>query len=159
MGVFAADQIPLVWMRPTAFIFNTQRHNKHGLHWVAIFVNKNGDAWYFDSFGVPPYRPDHINRIRRNVRKFRWNSRQLQSGTSDKCGYFCLMFLHYMSVGLGIEHFFKNSSSDLHKNNQIVRNYVLKLYSGYISPLLISTTNTPHYHRTLPLLNPHHQYE
>ena len=54
-GVFAADQIPLVWTRPTACIFNTQRHDKPGLHWVAIYVNKNGDAWYFDSFGVPPY--------------------------------------------------------------------------------------------------------
>ena len=72
VGVFAADQIPLVWTRLTPFIFNTQRHNKPGLHWVAIFANKNGDAWYFDSFGVPPYIPDHINRIRRNVIKFRW---------------------------------------------------------------------------------------
>ena len=49
-GVFAADQISRVWTIPTAFIFNTQRHNKLGLHWVAIYVNENGDAWYFDSF-------------------------------------------------------------------------------------------------------------
>ena len=42
--VLAADQISLVWTRPTAFTFNTQRHNKPGLHWVAIYVNKNGDA-------------------------------------------------------------------------------------------------------------------
>ena len=144
VGVLAADQIPLVWTRPTAFIFNTQRHNKPGLHWVAIFVNENGDAWYFDSFGVPPYIPDHINHIRRNVRKYRWNSWQLQSGTSDTCGYFCLMLLHYMSVGLGIGHFPGNFSSDLRKNDQIVRNYVSKLYSGYISPLPTLTTNTPH---------------
>ena len=63
VGVFAADQIPLVWTRPTAFIFNTQSHDKSGLHWVPIYVNINGDAWYFDSFSVPPYIPDHINRI------------------------------------------------------------------------------------------------
>ena len=75
---------------------------------------------YFDSFRVPPYIPDHINRIRRNVRKFRWNLRQLQSGTSDTCGYFCLMFLHYMSLGLRIGHFLENFSSDLRKNDQIV---------------------------------------
>ena len=148
VGVFAADQIPLVWTRPTAFIFNIQRHNKPGLHWVAIFVNKNGDAWYFDSFGVPPYIPDHINRIRRNVRKFRWNFRQLQSGTSDTCGYFCVMFLHYMSVGLGIGHLLENFSSDLRKNDQIVRNYVSKLYSGHISPLPTPLLKHPYYHRT-----------
>ena len=44
VGVFVADQIPLVWTRLKAFIFNTQRHNKPGLHWVAIFVNKNGTS-------------------------------------------------------------------------------------------------------------------
>ena len=70
VGVFVADQIPLVWTRPTAFIFNTQSHDKSGLHWVAIYVNKNGDVWYFDSFGVPSYIPDHINHIRRNVDNF-----------------------------------------------------------------------------------------
>ena len=64
-----------------------------------------------------------------------------------------------MSVGLGIGHFLENFTSDLCKNDQVVRNYVSKLYSGYISPLPTRTTNTPHYHRTLPLVNPHHQYE
>ena len=74
-------------------------------------------------------------------------------------GYFCLMFLHYMSVGLGIGYFFENFSSELRKNDQIGRNNVSKLYSGYIphyqSPILThATTIVP-----LPLVNPHHQYE
>ena len=69
VGVFAADQIPLVWWKPT--------------------------------------------------------------GTSDTCGYFCLMFLHCISVDFGIGHFLENFSSDLRKNDQIVRNYVSKLYSAH----------------------------
>ena len=71
------------------------------------------------------------------------NSRQLQTETLDTCGYFCLMFLHYMSVSLGIEHFLENFSSDLRKNDQIVRNYVSKF----------PTTIVPR-----PLVNPYHQY-
>ena len=59
------------------------------------------------------------------------------------------MFLHYMSVGFGIGHFVENFSSDLRKNDQIVRNYVSKLYSvgifpHYQPPLLVHpTTNVP----------------
>ena len=61
--------------------------------------------------------------------------------------------------GFGIGHFIENFSSDLRKNDEIVRNCVSKLYSGYISPLPTPTTSAPHYHRALPLVNPHHQYE
>ena len=64
VGAFAVDQIPLAWTRPIAFISNTQRHNKSGLHWVAIYVNKNGDVWYSDSFGVPLTYPIIVTQDR-----------------------------------------------------------------------------------------------
>ena len=41
---FAADQIPLFWTRAAAFIFSTLSHDKSGLHWVAIYADKNDDA-------------------------------------------------------------------------------------------------------------------
>ena len=61
-----------------------------------------------------------------------------------------------MSVDLGIGHFLENFSFDLHKNDQIVRNYISKLHSGHITPPPTPTTSSPHYH--LQLVNPHHQY-
>ena len=148
VGVFPADQISLTWSRPAAYVFNTQKHNRPGLHWVAIYVDKIGNGCYFDSFGKPPYILDHINRIRRNVRKFRWNPYQLQSKNAGTCGYYCIMFLHYMSVGVGFRRFLQCFSTDLEKNDQIVRNYVSQLqrsifaYHQKYPPLQLSPPQT-----------------
>ena len=123
IGVFPADQIPKVWTKPTAFIFKTDGHKKSGAHWVSIYVDQSGSCFYFDSFGSPPLVPNHINRIRKNCTRLRWNVKQLQSATSDVCGQYCLMFLHYMSSGFGISKFLQNFSSDLKTNDFIVRNF------------------------------------
>ena len=60
------------------------------------------------------------------------------------------MFLHYMSVGLGIGHFVENFSSDLRKNDQIVGNYVqnciVGIFSHYQPPLLTHPTTIVPFH-------------
>lgn len=124
VGVFPADQIPRVWTKPTAFVLNTDDHTKPGMHWVAVHVDKLGNAMYFDSYGIPPFIPEHFNRLRKNCKHFRWNAVQLQSESSDTCGQFCLMFLDYMSSGLGIQTFLNNFSDDLKKNDTIARDYI-----------------------------------
>ena len=127
VGVFPADQIPKVWTKPTAYIFNTQGHKLPGAHWVCVHVDKFGDGWYFDSYGFPPLVPDHINRLRKDCKRLRWNVRQLQSETFDVCGQYCLMFLHYMSDGSRIEKFLENFSVNLKKNYTIVRNFAIRI--------------------------------
>ena len=124
VGVFPADQIPKVWTKPTAFVINTDDHTKAGMHWIAIYVDNSCNAFYFDSFGLPPFIPDHINRLRKNCKRFRWNSVRLQSANSNVCGQYCIMFLHYMSKGLGFHKFLKNFSDNLSQNDDIVRRYV-----------------------------------
>lgn len=94
------------------------------MHWVGIYASATGDAWYFDSYGLPPYVPDHIRRLRSNCKTFRWNSTLLQSATSDVCGQFCIMFLYYMSSGMGFTRFLENFSDDLEKNDDIVRKFI-----------------------------------
>lgn len=111
-------------MKPTAFIFNTDKASRSGSHWVAIHVDSSGLGVYFDSFGLPPYIPDHINRLRKNCKQFRWNVKQLQSETSDVCGQFCVMFLYYMTNGLTLEAFLDNFSDDLKKNDSIAKSFV-----------------------------------
>ena len=103
VGVFAADTIPRVWTRPTAYIFNTDASNQPGSHWVAVHVSRGGDAVYFDSFGLPPLSPHHVQRIYANVKKFRWNDRRIQSARSNKCGKYCLLFLYFMTMGYGFK--------------------------------------------------------
>ena len=124
VGVFPADQIPRVWTKPTAFVVNTDDHTRPGMHWVAVYVNKSCDGLYFDSFEIPPVIPDHIKRLRKNCKSFRWNTVQLQSDTSDVCGQYCIMFLSYMCKGLGFEKFLDNFSKNLEKNDDIVRSFI-----------------------------------
>jgi len=42
MGVYAADEIPIVWSKPAVIIANTNDHTKSGTHWVAMYVGKDG---------------------------------------------------------------------------------------------------------------------
>lgn len=49
---------------------------------------------------------------------------RLQSATSDVCGQYCIMFLHYMASGRGIRHFLDNFTADSDKNDDVVKNFV-----------------------------------
>ena len=123
-AVFPADQIPRLWTKPTTFIVNTDDHTKPGMLWVAFYVNKFSNGLYFDSLGLPPVIPDHINRLRKNCKTFRWNAIQLQNDGSDVCGQYCIMFSYYMSHSLGFKKFLDNFSENLEKNDNVVKRYV-----------------------------------
>ena len=96
------------------------------MYWVAFYIDKFSNGLYFDNFGLPPIIPDHINRLRKNCKTFRWNAIQLQNDGSDVCGQYCIMFLYYMSHGLGFNKFLDNFSEKFEKNDNVnVKRYVL----------------------------------
>lgn len=128
VGVYPADRIPRVWTYPTAFVVNTDGHKLPGAHWVAMYVDRHGHGWYFDSYGLPPIIPQHLSRLRRNCRLFRWNATRLQGLHSQCCGQYCVMFLHYMATGFGIHQFRDVFSHDLQRNDKIAHEY----YNAYI---------------------------
>ena len=127
MGVSPSDEIPKRWTRPSAMVFNTDGSKKPGSHWVAIYVDDQFRGWYFDSYGIKPYIPEHINRIRKNCKSLRWNVQQLQSYESAVCGHFCVMFLYFLSFGLGFDQFLHCFTSNLQENDDIARNFVSSL--------------------------------
>ena len=93
--------------------------------WIALGdVDDRYRGWYFDSYGLKPFVPEHINRIRKNCKSLRWNVLQLQSHESTACGHFCVMYLHFLSFGLGFDKFLQCFSSNLQKNDDIVRDFV-----------------------------------
>ena len=53
-GVFASDQLPKEKEIQTrsAYIVNVDTHDKHGSHWLSIFVEKD-QCEVFDSYGLP----------------------------------------------------------------------------------------------------------
>ena len=83
-----------------------------------------GDALYFDSYGIPPFVADHIKRLRKNCKQFRWNAVRLQSDSSDVCGQYCLMFLYFMSSGVGFQEFLNHFSADFDKNDELVQRFI-----------------------------------
>ncbi|XP_051160512.1 uncharacterized protein F54H12.2-like [Leptopilina boulardi] len=87
-GVFPADHIPTVLMLPCAIVVNTDGHTKPGTHWIAIHIDRHGTGTYFDSYGLPPFVPQHLTCLRRNCTYYRWNPTQLQSVSSEVCVHF-----------------------------------------------------------------------
>lgn len=124
VGVFAADRIPLSLGYPSAIIMNTQEHWKAGEHWVALYINKTGEGFYFDSYGLPPYISYYINRIKRNCSKYVWNENQMQGFDTKVCGQYCLVFLYYMQQKKSIKNFKKIFSKSFKENDKLV----LKLF-------------------------------
>lgn len=122
-GVYPADQIPRVWSLPAGLVVNTDNHTGPGEHWVAMYVDDKGRGLYFDSYGLPPIIPQHLARLRRNCKFYRYSLKQLQSDTSSVCGQFCVVFLHLMSSGFSMPQFNRLFSGNVKENDKIVREY------------------------------------
>lgn len=87
-------------------IFNTDKHNEPGQHWIALFVNlEKGEISYFDSVGKGP--PEEIQKLILRFEKqgneyfgmkkvkVNINKTQHQYGNTE-CGIYCLAFIYHM---------------------------------------------------------------
>ena len=92
-----------------------------------MYVDKNAEAWYFDSYGLPPLIPDHIRSLRDNCKTIRHNDQQMQSTSSAVCGQFCITFLYFMTVRGRFEDFRDLFSQNLIRNDAIVSEFVENL--------------------------------
>lgn len=128
-GVYAADKIPWGWARPCAIIANTDDHTKPGTHWVAFYLSANGRGVFFDSFGRPPSDPRFIQRLNRNCRDFEWNRIQIQSYLSNICGNYCIVALHWLSMGKSLSAFCKLFTNNHKQNDQLL----MKMYKHIIA--------------------------
>lgn len=103
LGVYSIDTLPKTSgpFKDTSLIINTDTSNLPGTHWVAILTRDN-EAYYFDPFGYPP--PLKIaSWLNKYFSNWSHNQRQIQSITSNYCGYFCLYFLYAAQ-----RHYFRN---------------------------------------------------
>ena len=50
-GVYSRDNLPDK-IKDGAYIINLDEYSDIGTHWIALYVVRNNDATYFDSFGV-----------------------------------------------------------------------------------------------------------
>jgi hypothetical protein len=93
-GVFACNLLPHhINSFPASFIANTDTSDQKGEHWVAFYFDHNGNAEYFDSYGLPPMN-DHLKRFfQNNGHNHKHNTTQLQGLNTAVCGQYCIAYI------------------------------------------------------------------
>ena len=81
-------------LKNQAIIINLEdiETNGNGTHWVCA-LNKNGQNYYYDSFGVPP-DDDVLEMFKNSQGKSYYNDSQQQKIESIRCGYFCIYVIN-----------------------------------------------------------------
>lgn len=122
LGAFARNELPSKPPFPSCFIVNTDPRNLPGTHWLAIYYNQHGICYFFDSYGNNPARYRLRSYISRTSRRWTYNIHRLQ-GDSMYCGYYCILFLLYISRGQ-LSEFFKHFNNSIYRNDFIIERFI-----------------------------------
>ena len=93
LGVFAKDELPVVELRPLAFIVNEDLSQLPGSHWRALYLYQDGRGEFFDSYGRPPDKIVEAYMDKHAPNGWEYNTRHVQSIWSSLCGGYCLQYL------------------------------------------------------------------
>ena len=127
-GVLPIDELKkFKFRKPCSLIINTDESNKPGEHWIALFINKNGNLEYFDSYGIKPFKKEIYQFIKKHRMKLIYNKKKIQNSASINCGKFCLLFLLLRTRGFTMKKIIKLFINN--KNNDLLIN---KIFSKYI---------------------------
>jgi hypothetical protein len=125
-GVYSKDTLPrsLPSHRPLILICNTDPSSRPGEHWIALYIDTNGE--YFDSFGRKPGKT-----FERFMNKYcdRWtfSEKQLQSIVSYFCGQYCVFYSLYRSLGFDLNAVIACFTRDTGVNDYFVHKFVCRL--------------------------------
>lgn len=94
IGTFASDRCPKKVTPNTCFVSNTDPHTLPGRHWIAIYVKRDGNMYYFDPYGIPPISVYHRRFLSKSTDAHgTYNRKQVQGLYSRTCGAHCVNFL------------------------------------------------------------------
>jgi len=125
-GVFPADRLPRHRLKkPTLLVVNTDRSDKPGQHWVAMYFDGEGYGELFDSLATTPIKTfkDFMNR---NCTRWLKNDMQLQSIISRFCGHYVVMYCVLRARGFDIQRIASLFSNDTLMNDYIVHAFVCR---------------------------------
>jgi hypothetical protein len=103
-------------IKKIAIIFNTDKHDESGSHWIALYINiTNQIIFFFDSAGNPCPTPIEklVKRIitqgkQMNIQlKFDQNYPMVHQAGHTECGMYCLFFIINMVKDTLPIHYFK----------------------------------------------------
>ena len=126
------EEVKLMPNRINVGIINTDKANGRGIHWVS-FIHTGGFTTYYDSLGEPPTK-EIAEKIAPNDVKLFWWAGQQQPDSSDKCGFYALMFIrNYIDRRMNMNSLFDyymmglDYNEDYDKNEQIIIDYLMSL--------------------------------
>jgi hypothetical protein len=115
IGAFALDEIPQINNYPVCLIINTNKREIDEIgHWIALYIDQNKYAYFFDSYGQAPSYFNLENYIKENSSKYIYNQSRLQ-GNKPYCGLYSIYFLLFI---LSNNNFFNLFDNDLESNDK-----------------------------------------
>ena len=128
IGVYPCDIQPEFKNKLCNFsvIFNTDKHNEKGSHFVAVFRKKN-EIFYFDSFGKKCENEMIKKFIKTNLsgKKYRYNNICIQNDKSLLCGLYCISFIKSQTNKKPFKKFLTNFKKDTILNDTIVTKMIV----------------------------------
>ena len=145
VGIYALDE---KWdvpdHLPACFVINSDFKGGHGEHWVAVFIDRDGLAEYFDSYGTGPLEPIYQRLLSLGHDVIRFNTRMLQGPGSRSCGLYCVYFLRLRSYGISMQVINKPFREyDFAYNETLIRDFAKVLWRVviYIYMLILTWNN------------------
>ena len=92
-GVFSRDHfISEQILYPGLYICNTDNSDSPGEHWVLIYFISPDYCEYFDSYGLPPWHKDLLQKLSMNAALTSYSNTPLQGLSTTVCGQYCLIY-------------------------------------------------------------------
>ena len=120
-GVYARNEMPSP--APGLYIFNTDRMEDPGSHWVLAFI-KNKKCFYFDSYGMPPLYKEFYDFFKGD---FHYNKQQLQHEKSSVCG----LYVCYVGAQLCAGHSLQQIRKKFTKNYRLNDKFIVTLFKKH----------------------------
>ena len=108
-------------------VFNLDKHDQEGSHWVSMFIDLKKDGiYYFDSYGSP--EPKEVKKLAKRLLNqskdlgkskmvYKVNDIRHQYRNSE-CGVYCINFIVEMLKGKSFEDYVKNVIKDMQMNEK-----------------------------------------
>ena len=126
--ILSYDQIPTrVECLPASYIFNTDKSDEAGTHWISIFFDGERRCQYFCPLATEPYG-DFYDFVEKNSREAFYNKTTVQAPLSSLCGYYCVYHLAHAARGYSLTDVVNRfSPTDWPKNEKKVLDFVEKI--------------------------------
>lgn len=110
-----------------AYIINLSKKSEFGSHWICLFITRDRQAYYVDSYAFMPKSWHLLSFIQKNCSKVTYATQQLQQLHTKVCGMYTCCFAAHMANGNTFDAFMAQFSKNLFINDYIVA----KLFKYY----------------------------